>query len=339
LQGTNSGASAPLSVWAFEQPDPRDLSLDWLRAQGATVENGRLGVEPGFLRYEVEDILTGARDCEAVLGASSAKFARDVLARLPRLRFIAKLGIGVDSIDVAAATERGVVVADTPEAASVSTVAENAITMMLALYKRLTYWTPAHMREGGWRGGEFASALEGKTVGIVGFGRIGRAVARRLAGWDAEIIAHDPFATPTPGDNLVDLSELLERADVVTLHCAATPENHHLIGAAALARMKRSAILVNTGRGSLVDGHALASALRENRLAGAALDVFEREPPDPADPLLSLPNVVVTPHAASWTLEAFRDRRQRAARNLVALWRGEPCPDIVNPEALKVQRP
>jgi D-3-phosphoglycerate dehydrogenase len=174
----------------------------------------------------------------------------------------------------------------------------------------------------------------GATIGIVGFGRIGRGVAERLAGWGVRILAYDPFVnTPPAGVTLTDLPTLLESSDVVTLHAVPTVQNRHFIDGRALARMKPTAILINTGRGSLVDYAALRQALASGQIAGAALDVYEREPPDPADPLFSMPNVICTPHVAAWTWDAVQNVGWHGARNLWAMVSGEGEADIVNPEA------
>jgi D-3-phosphoglycerate dehydrogenase len=327
-------------VLAYERHDPRDASLDWLRARGVDVRLGPLHGNPGMKRYSEDAIIAAAAGFDGVLGSSSARITRRVIEALPELRYISKLGIGVDTIDVEAATERGILVTNTPEEDGVVAVAEHAIAMMLALRKRLTHWTPAYLRGGGWRGAEHAGTVAGSTVGIVGFGRIGRAVAQRLSGWGVHLIAYDPFpGIPVAGVAFVDLPTLLARADVVTLHCGANASNQHMIDARALAAMKREAILVNTGRGSLVDTEALVAALRAGRLAGAALDVYEQEPPEPGSPLLALENVVLTPHVAAWTLDVFLERRRRAARNMLAMVSGADCPDLVNPESRARARP
>ncbi len=324
-------ADAP-RVLVFERIDPTDESVAWLEAKGVTVTRGRAMWSKGFQRYTEPEIIKAARGFTAVMGASGAYFTRSVIAALPELRFISKYGIGVDSIDLPAASERGIRVTNTPVDTQVVPVCEHAIAMMLALKKRLTQWTPAFMAHGGWRGDIFASGLAGTTVGIVGFGRIGRGVAQRLAGWDVELLAYDPMpGTDMPGVTRVGLDDLLKRSDIVTLHAAPSPDNKKMVDRAALALMKPDALLINTGRAWLVDYPALREALAGGRLGGAGLDVFETEPPDPKDTLFTMPNVVVTPHSATWTTESMKNMGWRGARNMWAMLSGEGQPDIVNP--------
>lgn len=334
-----AGPARPARILAYERQDPRDKSLEWLNGQGVEVHFGSAQSDPKFRRYSEEAIIEQASGFEAVLGSSSAHFTRRVIEALPSLRYISKLGIGVDTIDVEAATQRGIQVTNTPEELGVIAVSEHAICMMLALRKRLNAWTPAYLATGGWRGSEHSAMIHGTAVGIIGFGRIGRAVAQRLGAWGVRILACDPYpSAPMEGVTFATLATLLAESDVVTLHCAATPANRHLINRGALAQMKGNALLINTGRGSLVDTAALTQALKTGQIAGAGLDVFEQEPPDPGLELLALPNVLATPHVAAWTLEVFLERRWRAARNVQAMLRGAHCADLVNPDALKYSK-
>ena len=327
----------PVPPWralVYEQYEPTGKSLDWLRERGGELTLGYALWRTPFWRYSEDEFIAAAQGRIAVMGASGTRITRRIIEALPELRFISKFGIGADSIDIDAATEHGVLVANTPEESQVTTVCEHAIAMMLALKKQLPVWTPEFMRRGGWRGEVFSSSVLGETVGIVGLGRIGRSVAERLAGWGVRILAYDPFVRAAPeGVSLTDLPALLEMSDVVTLHATPTAENRHLINAQALARMKPNAILINTGRGSLVDYAALRQALASGEIAGAALDVYEREPPVSADPLFSMPNVICTPHVAAWTWDAVQNVGWHGARNLWAMVSGEGEADIVNPEA------
>lgn len=246
-------------------------------------------------------------DYDALIVRSSSTVTRDVIAAAQRLRVIGRAGIGVDNIDVDAATRRGIAVMNTPGGNNVTT-AEHAISMLLALARSIPQAT-ASMKAGRWEKSKLiGSEICGKMLGIVGMGNIGRLVAERAQGLKMKVIAHDPFLTPQKaqqlGVELVDLDALLQRADFVSLHTPLLPETRHLINAAALAKMKPTARLINCARGGIVDEEALAAALRGGRLAGAALDVFEVEPPPPDHPLLQLENVVCTPHLGAATAEA-----------------------------------
>jgi D-3-phosphoglycerate dehydrogenase len=318
-------------VFVFERTDPTDEPLNWLRERGLDVVPGRAMWEKGFKRYSEEEIIAAGQGFDAVMGASGAHFTRRVLDALPQLKFISKYGVGVDSIDVPAATEKGILVSNTPVDTQAGPVSEHAIAMMLALRKRLTDWTPAFMAAGGWRADIFASVIAGSTVGIAGLGRIGAGVAKRLAGWDVRILGFDPFLEKAPaGVELCSFDQLLAESDVVTLHAVPTPENREMMNAAAFARMKRDAILINTGRAWLVDYAALRVALAEGRIGGAGLDVFETEPPDTSDPLFQMKNVVVSPHSATWTIQGMKNVGWHAARNLWSMISGEGEASVVN---------
>jgi D-3-phosphoglycerate dehydrogenase / 2-oxoglutarate reductase len=330
-KGAAASALARPVVFAFERYDPTDTSLDWLEANGVDVIRGHALWEMPFKRFSEAEFLERAQPCVAVMGASGVRITTAVLAALPNLRFISKYGIGVDTIDIDAATAAGVLVSNTPNDFQIFTVSEHAVAMMLALAKQFGTWTPAFMRAGGWRGLTHSATLRGATIGIVG---LGRGVAQRLAGWECKILGYDPYLTsPPPGVELVSLAELFARSDFVTLHAAPSAENRHMLNAAAFAAMKPTAYVVNTGRGSLIDYPALRAALAEGRIAGAALDVFDVEPPNVDDPLFQRANVLCTPHVAAWTKEGTEGIGWHAARNLLKMIRGEDGADIVNPEA------
>ncbi len=254
----------------------------------------------------------------------------------PSLQVIARPGIGIDNVDVPAATARGILVIHTPDAPSEST-AEHAVALLMAVAKRVV--TGARQLQGQPlpRSALLGSELRDRTVGVVGFGRIGRRVAEMCGlGIRMRVLVYDPFVThlDQPGAELVaDLNELLERSDFVTLHTPLTPQTRHLIGAAALRRMKKGAYLINASRGPVVDEAALIQALQEGHLAGAALDVFDPEPPKPDNPLLQMPNVVCTPHTASFTDRGVRAMRHGIVDQLLQILRGERPPFLANPAA------
>ena len=325
------------SVLAFERYDPTDASLAWLAERGLEVRTGYALWEMPFQRFSEDALIDKAKDCVALMGASGTRINRRVMQALPNLRCISKYGVGVDSIDMDVATELGILVANTPNDYQIFTVSEHAVAMMLALAKQFSTWTPQFMRDAGWRGLTHSATLRGATVGIVGLGRIGRGVAERLAGWQCRIIGYDPYLKEAPpGVELVGLDDLVAQSDFLTLHAAPGPDNKHMLNAERLARMKPTAYLINTGRGSLVDYVALREALAAGRIAGAALDVFDVEPPRVDDPLFTMPNVVCTPHVAAWTKAGTEGIGWHAARNLWAMLSGEGEADVVNGEARNV---
>lgn len=247
------------------------------------------------------------KDAHALVVRSETKVTRELLEAAPELKIVARAGIGVDNIDVEAATWRGIAVLNAPSANTVS-AAEHAMGLLLALVRRIP-WADRSMRSGEWDRQRFqGTELRGKTLGIVGLGRIGAHVATLARGFGMRLLAHDPHITEARarelGAELVSLEELLQRADVVTLHLPLTPETRNLLDAKRLALMKPGAVLINAARGGLVDEQALLEALEKGKLAGAALDVFETEPLPPDSPLRKAERVILTPHLAGSTVEA-----------------------------------
>jgi D-3-phosphoglycerate dehydrogenase len=327
------------AVLAFERYDPSDKSIAWLESKGLAVIKGHALWEMPFKRFSEDELIAKSKGCVALMGASGTRISERVIKSLPDLRFISKYGIGVDSIDMDAATANGVLVSNTPNIFQIFTVCEHAVALMLAVAKQLGTWTPEFMRNGGWRGLTHSATLRGATVGIIGLGRIGRGVAQRLSGWEARIIGYDPMLTEAPaGIELVPFDELISKSDFITLHAAPSADNRHMLNRDMFAKMKPNAIVVNTGRGSLIDYAALREALAAGKIAGAALDVFDQEPPRTDDPLFSNPRVICTPHVAAWTTEGTEGIGWHAAKNLWAMISGEGHADIVNPEALKNAR-
>ncbi|MGP8078322.1 MAG: hydroxyacid dehydrogenase [Thermoplasmata archaeon] len=235
---------------------------------------------------------------------SRTKVTAALIARAPHLELVARAGVGVDNVDLSATGARGIRVVNAPGAATAS-VAELTVALYLDLVRGL-YPAIASTKAGRWERGTHGHELSGKTVGFVGYGRIAREVARRLVPFGVRSLAFDPFV-PRSSDatEMRPLDELLAAADIVSVHAAVTPENHHLIDARALGKMRPGAFLVNVARGALVDEAALLAALQSGRLAGAALDVFEKEPPV-APELLAHPRLLATPHVGASTEEAQR---------------------------------
>jgi len=250
-----------------------------------------------------------------------------------RLRLIARLGVGVDNVDVPACTAARVLVTTTPDSVR-RPMASGAMAFILALAHRLPE-RDRHVRSGGWdRFAHIGIGLDGRTLGILGLGNVGRDLVGLAAPFGLRIIAHDPFVTVAPdGVELCTLETLLETADIVVVACPLTAETRHLLNAERLATMKSTAYLVNIARGPIVDGAALADALRAGRLAGAGLDVFEREPVDPDDPLLTLENVITAPHAVGLTDELFRLGGISVSRAVLDVHAGRMPEFPLNPEA------
>lgn len=283
-----------------------------------------------------EDELIAALPGAFATLASSEPYTERVFDHTADLRIVARWGVGYDAVDVAAATRHGVAVC-TAVGANHEAVADYAVTLMCALQRGL-FQNHRLITSCQWRP-EFRPGLWRATVGIVGLGRIGQAVARRCRGFEMRILAYEPAPDPAfvraHGIELVSLEELLRQADLVTLHCPATPENHHLINRERLALMKPTAHLVNTARGSLVDEAALHAALTSGRLGGAGLDVFEREPLT-ASLLFGLDNVILSPHLAGVDLTSEAAMANRAIDSILAVWQGQHPPGecLLNPEAL-----
>jgi glyoxylate reductase len=281
-------------------------------------------VWPGDMPPPPEELRAGVADAEGLLSLLSDRVDGDLIAAAPKLRAIANYAIGFDNIDVDAATARSIQVGNTPDVLTDAT-ADLAWALMLAVARRLVE-ANRDVLDGKWRTWEprgwIGVDVHGATLAVIGAGRIGRAVAQRAVGFEMEVLMVDL------GD---DLHAALERADFVSLHTPLTPETRHLIDADALARMKPTAILVNTARGPIVDQDALAAALREGRLGGAGLDVTDPEPLPPDHPLLQTPNLLVVPHIGSATTTARAAMADRAVDNLLAALDGKPMPYPVHP--------
>ena len=267
---------------------------------------------------ELGDRLQGK---DAVVCVVTDAMTREVMAAVPTLRVISNIAVGYDNIDVTAARELGIVVTNPPDVLTEAT-AELTWALVLDVTRRISEGDRL-VRRGGWKTWAFdfmlGTGLRGKTLGVVGYGRIGRAVAARARAAGMQIV----YADPVSGGESITLDRLLAMSDVVTLHCPLTPETRHLIDQAAFARMKRSAYFINTSRGPVVDEAALAWALKNRIISGAALDVYEEEPRVHPE-LMTLENVVLVPHLGSATTETRTAMADLAVRNAVAVLSGQP---------------
>jgi glyoxylate reductase len=287
-------------------------------------EAHEVDVWPERLPPSYDELRRRTAKADGLLSMLTDRVDAELIDGSPRLRAIANYAVGYDNIDVDAAAARGIPVGNTPDVLTDAT-ADLAFALLLAAARKLAQGAAA-VRGGEWDTWEPAAHLgydvHGATLGIIGRGRIGDAVARRAAGFEMEVLVHSRSSG-------ISLDELLERADFVSVHCPLTAETRHLIDAGALTKMKPTAILVNTARGPIVDQAALATALREGTIAGAALDVTDPEPLPADDPLLGAPNLLVVPHVGSATHSAREKMAALAVDNLLAALDGRPMPHAV----------
>ncbi len=319
----------PYHVLIADSVDPAAVEL-LRQAPGLTV------TAPGSMARA--DVLAAIASADALIIRSATTADAELLAAAPRLKVVARAGVGVDNVDLPSATRQGVVVMNTPDGNTIAT-AEHALGLLLALARHIPD-SEISMRGGRWDRKAFMGVeLRGKTLGIIGFGRIGRAVAKRALAFEMTVITADPYILADVaadfGVELVDLDTLYARADFITLHSVITDETRGMINAASLAKMKRGVRIVNAARGALIDERALAEAIVSGQVAGAALDVYSAEPPPVDHPLVGLPGVVHTPHLAASTADAQVNVAIDAAQLVLdALLKGE-YRNVCNPDVLK----
>jgi D-3-phosphoglycerate dehydrogenase len=313
------------------------LSEDMRLPDGGTAYDLSILDDAGLDRVFVSGVEPDLSGVDALV-ALQARVTERVLAGADRLRLIARVGVGLDRIDVPACTGHGVLVTTSPDGVR-RPLAAGAMAFLLGLAHRVLE-KDRHVREGRWERQSLPGVgLVGRTLGVVGLGNIGREVCVLAGPFGLRLLGADPYIDdPPPGIELVELDELLRRSDFVIVVCPLNEETRGLLDARRLALLKPSAFLINVARGPIVDQRALAELLAERRIAGAALDVFEREPVDADDPLLSLDNVILSPHAVALTDEAFTGNGRSACSAVAALARGELPRHVVNPEALSHPR-
>jgi D-3-phosphoglycerate dehydrogenase / 2-oxoglutarate reductase len=314
--------------------------LDALRAAGHEVVIGRPLDMPGRRAYSEAELAEACRDADVVLASHLETFSPAVLQAATRLRLVIVPFIGTDKIDIPAASRLGILVANSPTAENFVAVAEATVGVILMLLKRIKH-NEAKLRRGEWAKREDrGDFLFGKTVGLIGLGRIGTHVSRRLAGWDVRLVASDPYVAADRaaklGVTLLDLPTLLAEADIVSLHCTLTDETRNLIGEKELRRMKPTAILVNTARGEVVDEEAVARALGEQWIAAAAVDAFVKEPMPADHPYRNIDpeRLILTPHNIAHSEAGRRANLRLALDQILAVGRGEPPAHAVNPDAV-----
>ncbi len=285
-----------------------------------------------------EDVIEACLDADAVMGAIEP-YSRRVIETLDKCRMIAQFSVGFDHVDVEAATERGIIVANVPDYC-IEEVSEQSLAFMLALNRKILRLDKA-AREGKWTGDAMGivfplTNLREQTLGLVGFGRIARAVASKAQALGMKVITYDPYLSAEvvgeQGAELKDLDQLLAESDFVSVHVPYTEENHHLFGLEQFKKMKPTANFLNTGRGGLVDETALHTALTEGLIMGAAIDVMEEEPPDLINPLFGLDNIIITPHTGAMSNTSMAELMRRPIEEVARVFRGEWPKGFVNPQ-------
>ena len=320
----NTAGAAPVVLVTFPDYDTENPQ----HGGALTAAGYVMRIEPKRAMRSPEELLALCNDAAGAI-VSTDPFTADVLRDSPGLQVIARVGVGIDSIDVDAATAMGVAITTTP-GANEETVADHAVAMMLALLRRIPE-NDAGVRRGEWNrtGPHTPRLLSGTTVGLIGYGHIGRLVAGRLEGFGVELLVADPALAGSASPRAVELDDLLARADVVSLHVPLIPATQHLIDKRAFGLMQPHAVLVNTSRGGVVDESALADALRDGVISGAALDVFELEPPGDS-PLLTLPNVVVSPHVGGLSTKSVDAMLRLATTSVIDVLQGRIPEGLAN---------
>ena len=317
-----------LGLHPRDQLEPERAELERVGARQVVLE--RLGSE--------EEVIAQVREVDGLI-VPAAAVRRPVISSLERCKVIMRTGVGVDTIDVDAATERGIAVVNVPDL-WIREVANHALALLLACNRKLRYLDSA-VRSGGWKAliPPPVGSLHGETLGLVGLGRIGRALATRAAALDMRLVAYDSYlpqsAFEDAGVESVSFDELVERSDYISIHCPLTDETMHLFDEDVFRRMKPTAYLINTARGPVVEHAALVRALQEGWIAGAGLDVQETEPPRPDDPLLEMENALLTPHTSYQSDESVRNLAVQCGQEVGRVLTGRMPLNLVNPEVLE----
>jgi D-3-phosphoglycerate dehydrogenase / 2-oxoglutarate reductase len=293
-----------------------------------------IGVQPQLAQVMTEEeVIDLCRDAEGVI-TQYAVISRRVMERLPRCKVIARYGVGVDTIDLKAATDLGIVVCNVPDYC-LDEVADHAVALILSLVRKTAFFD-RKVKSGRWdfRLGMPIHRLQGKTLGLVGCGKIGLKVANRISAFGVKVTAFDPYLKDA-GEwiTLTDLDTVL-KSDIISIHCPLNESTRHLISEEAFGKMEQAPLLINTSRGPIVDEQALIRALETRRLGGAGLDVLEKEPPDPDHPFLKMENVILTPHTSFFSQESISELKRRVAQNVRHVLEGEMPESVVNREVL-----
>lgn len=325
-------------------PKPKIYVTRELPERGLNIIKKHFDTEvwPEYSPPPKKTIIEKATDVDALVSLLSDKIDAEVFDKAPKLKIVSQLAVGFDNIVIPEATKRGIYVTNTPEVLT-DTTADFAWALLMALARRVVE-ADKYVRTGQWKVAWHPAMLTGRdvfntTIGIVGAGRIGYAVAKRAKGFNMNILFYDVIPRPEMEKELnakkVDLDTLLRESDFVSIHVPLMKETHHLINTEKLRLMKKTAYLINNSRGPVIDEKALYDALKEGKIAGAGLDVFEQEPTPLDNPLLKLDSVVVAPHISSASLETRSKMSEMVADNLVSFFEGRKPPNLVNPDVMK----
>jgi D-3-phosphoglycerate dehydrogenase len=298
-------------------------------------EFGRIGAELIFTQIKgEEELIRVCKDADGLL-IQYALLTREVLQQLPKCKVIARYGVGVDSIDLRAATDLGIIVANVPNYC-VDEVADQAVSMILALIRKMAFFDQkVKSNEWDFRQGRPIHRIKGKTLGLIGSGRVGLEVAKRISAFGVRVMAFDPYLQKTPqGIELMDLDTVLKESDFISIHCPLNESTRHLIGEKEFQKMGKKPFLINTSRGPIIDEMALIRALAKGQVSGAGLDVLEKEPPDPQNPLLRMENVIISPHISFYSEESISELKRRTAENVSAVLLGKLPVSVVNREVI-----
>jgi len=302
-------------------------------------ELSRIGAELILVQVrEEQDVIQSCHDADGIINQYSL-LNRRVLENLPKCKVISRYGVGVDSIDLKAATELGIIIANVPDYC-IDEVANQTIAMLLALTRKIAFFDKK-VKSGQWdfRLGIPIYRAQGKILGLIGCGRIGLEVGKRIQSFGIKVIAFDPFIKSLPeGIELKSLDELLSIADFISIHCPLNDSTFHLIGENEFKKMKKRPIIINTSRGSIIDEKALIWALNEGLISGAGLDVLEKEPPNLDNPLLNMDNVILSPHVGFYSVESIKELKRRAAENVANVLTGICPKSVVNCEVIGKSR-
>jgi D-3-phosphoglycerate dehydrogenase len=298
-------------------------------------EFGRMGAELILAQVQEEkDLIRVCKDADGLVN-QYALLTRRVLENLPKCKVVSRYGVGVDSVDLKAATDLGIIVANVPDYC-IDEVANQTIAMILTLIRKTAFFD-RKVKSGQWdfRLGIPIHRTKGKTMGLIGCGKIGLEVAKRISSFGVRVIAFDPYLEKAPeGVELKDFDIVLKESDFISIHCPLNDSTRHLIGDEAFKKMEKKPFLINTSRGPIIDGKALIQALEQGLISGAGLDVLEKEPPDSQSPLLKMENVVLSPHIGFYSEESISELKRRTAKNVSDVLMGRGPDSVVNRKVL-----